>query len=201
MKREESNLIKSNFIGSWYSSNDKIFDDLIDYFEINSHLHRQGMMGGGRIDHQNKKTTDITINPIDIEKKNNLIFRDYFSILFDCYNNYKKEWPFVAEKFQCVDIPSFNLQRYLPGDHFSKLHTERSAVPNMHRIFAWMTYLNNVSEEAEGCTYFSHFGIKIKPEKGKTLIWPAEWTHAHLGETLKKEKKYIITGWMCFPFN
>ena len=81
MKREESNLIKSNFIGSWHSSNDKIFDDLIDYFEINSHLHRQGMMGGGRIDHQNKKTTDITINPIDIEKKIIL----YLEIIFQSY--------------------------------------------------------------------------------------------------------------------
>ena len=35
----------------------------------------------------------------------------------------------------------------------------------------------------------------------KTLIWPAEWTHAHSGEILKFGKKYIITGWMCFPFN
>ena len=41
--------------------------------------------------------------------------------------------------------------------------------------------------------------LKIKPETGKTLIWPAEWTHAHAGEILKFETKYIITGWMCFP--
>ena len=42
---------------------------------------------------------------------------------------------------------------------------------------------------------------KIKPEIGKTLIWPAEWTHAHKGEILKSGIKYIITGWMHFPFN
>ena len=40
--------------------------------------------------------------------------------------------------------------------------------------------------------------IKVKPEKGKTLIWPAEWTHAHTGSILKSGKKYIITGWMHF---
>ena len=39
------------------------------------------MMGGGRIDHQNKKTTDITINPIDIEKKIIL----YLEIIFQSY--------------------------------------------------------------------------------------------------------------------
>ena len=41
----------------------------------------------------------------------------------------------------------------------------------------------------------------IKPEIGKTLIWPAEWTHAHKGEVLNSGVKYIITGWMHFPFN
>ena len=35
-----------------------------------------------------------------------------------------------------------------------------------------------------------YYNLRIKPEKGKTLIWPAEWTHAHSGETLLKGKKY-----------
>ena len=69
----------------------------------------------------------------------------------------------------------------------------------MHRVFAWMTYLNDIKSD-NGNTYFPHFDLKIKPEKGKTLIWPAEWTHAHAGEILKDETKYIITGWMCFSF-
>ena len=70
----------------------------------------------------------------------------------------------------------------------------------MHRIFAWMTYLNDVQSQ-NGNTNFTHYDIKISPEKGKTLIWPAEWTHAHHGEILKTETKYIITGWMCFPLS
>ena len=40
---------------------------------------------------------------------------------------------------------------------------------------------------------------RIKPEIGKTVIWPAEWTHAHAGEIVKSGKKYIITGWMNLP--
>ena len=70
----------------------------------------------------------------------------------------------------------------------------------MHRVFAWMTYLNDIKSE-NGNTNFAHYDLKIAPEKGKTLIWPAEWTHAHSGEILKKETKYIITGWMCLPIN
>ena len=45
---------------------------------------------------------------------------------------------------------------------------------------------------------FDSFKIKVRPEKGKTLIWPAEWTHAHYGSILKSSEKFIITGWIDF---
>ena len=59
-----------------------------------------------------------------------------------------------------------------------------------------MTYLNDVEEG--GSTYFSHYDLEIQPRKGLTLIWPAEWTHAHRGNILKEGSKYIITGWISF---
>ena len=61
------------------------------------------------------------------------------------------------------------------------------------------SHLDNV--ENGGTTNFLHYGIKIKPEIGKTLIWPAEWTHAHSGEILNSGEKHIITGWMNFPYS
>jgi len=200
MIRLENEQDQVNFIGFWNISNDKLFDDLINYFEKNSHLQKQGMTGGGAINLNIKKTTDITIDPINLENNYYSIFNIYLSELFKCFNDYKEQWPFFKEIIKSVDVPSFNLQRYLPGDHFSKIHTERSSIVNMHRIFAWMTYLNDVADDAGGCTNFSHYNLKIQPKKGKTLIWPAEWTHAHSADILKKDKKYIITGWICFPF-
>ena len=202
MKRINNNSDQINFIGSWFLTNHKLSDRLIEYFEKNTHLHRQGVMGGGRnLNLEKKKTTEIAINPLDLNKPQFSIFHDYFDELFECYNDYKNQWPFLNEKLKKVDIPTFNLQRYLPGDHFSQIHTERISKANMHRIFAWMTYLNDIEDGANGYTNFSHYNLRIKPEKGKTLIWPAEWTHAHSGETLLKGKKYIITGWICFPFD
>ena len=62
-----------------------------------------------------------------------------------------------------------------------------------------MTYLNDVDNEDGGSTVFTHYDLKVQPKKGLTLIWPAEWTHAHKGELLVKSSKYIITGWMHFP--
>tara|TARA_Y100000591_G_scaffold247150_1_gene218222 strand:- start:92 stop:694 length:603 start_codon:yes stop_codon:yes gene_type:complete len=200
MKRLKEKSDSVNFVGSWKVSNDKLFENIINFFEKNNQLHSQGAIDSG-INLTEKKTTDLTIDPVDLKNKDYSVFNEYFDELFNCYDDYKKQWPFIRENIKTLDIPSFNVQRYLPGEHFSKMHAERSSTSTSHRLFAWMTYLNDLDENAGGCTNFQHFGIKVKPEKGKTLIWPAEWTHAHSGEVLNKGKKYIITGWLCFPFN
>ena len=200
MIRLNKKIDQTNFIGSWLISNNTLLDNIINFFEENSHLHNQGAIDKGIILNE-KKTTDLTINPIDLKKKEYLIINQYFEELFDCYIDYRNQWSFLKDTIKILDIPSFNIQRYLPGDHFSKIHTERSSTSTTHRVFAWMTYLNDVQDEHGVKTNFTHFGIKKKTEKGKTLIWPAEWTHAHSGEVLTEGKKYIITGWMCFPFN
>ena len=40
--------------------------------------------------------------------------------------------------------------------------------------------------------------LKIKPEEGLTVIWPANWNFVHRGCPSNKEVKYIITGWYNF---
>ena len=129
------------------------------------------------------------------------MFEKYFNHLFSCYQEYVIEWPFLMTFPDNLQIGSFNLQRYNSGQHFQKIHTERNSLSSLHRVFAWMTYLNDVDIEDGGSTLFSHFGLEIQPTKGLTLIWPAEWTHAHKGNLLKAHSKYIITGWMHFPNN
>ena len=54
---------------------------------------------------------------------------------------------------------SFNIGRYQAGQHFQDVHCERSSMGAMHRVFAFMTYLNDVDEG--GSTYFNHYDIDI----------------------------------------
>ena len=82
------------------------------------------------------------------------------------------------------------------GSTFKKCIPSGLDLGTLHRVLAWMTYLNDVDEGGE--TYFSHYGLNIKPRKGLTIIWPAEWTHAHKGNVLLGESKYMITGWLTF---
>ena len=39
-------------------------------------------------------------------------------------------------------------------------------------------------------------GLKIKPEVGKILMFPALWPWVHRGYPPKSETKYICTGWI-----
>ena len=183
-----------SFMGCWSSDNKKLFKNIIDFYNDNIELQKTGMTGEG-INIKKKSSTDITIKPLDLKKPEYSDFDNYFQILYDCFLDYVEQWPFLS-RLSDLDIGPFNIQKYIKGDHFSFVHSERMSLNNSHRVFAWMTYLNNVN--AGGETYFEHFDLSIKPETGKTLIWPAEWTHAHSAEIVDEEK-YIITGWINFP--
>ena len=198
MKRLKLDSDQINFIGIWNLENNELCKDIINFFETNIDLQKDGTTGDGKKT-ELKKTTDINIHPNNLKEEKFVHIKNYIKSLHNCYLDYQEQWPFLKDKINTVDIPTFNIQRYNPGDHFSHIHTERSSLNSLHRVFAWMTYLNNVDDG--GNTHFTHYDLKIKPEIGKTLIWPAEWTHAHCGEILNSGVKYIITGWMHFPTN
>ena len=50
--------------------------------------------------------------------------------------------------------------------------------------------------EGEGETEFLNQGVRCKPEVGKLLIWPAQWTHTHRGNPNYSTDKYVLTGWI-----
>ena len=191
----KTNNLSPHFIGSWTLEPLSICEDLINYFELNIAKQKKGSTISG-VNIKIKDSVDMRIKPKETLLPRNKVFRIYFEKLFECYKNYLDEWPFLKDLFQELEIGSFNIQKYNPGQHFKKIHTERSSIDSSHRVFAFMTYLNDVNEG--GSTYFSHYDLEIKPRKGLTLIWPAEWTHAHRGNVLREGSKYIITGWLNF---
>lgn len=196
MKRIDILSQDTNFIGCWNINDDNLCKQIICFFNNNTSLQTQGKVGAGK-DLKIKNSIDITINPKDLEKPEYQIFTKYFEQLHKCYLDYLIQWPNLEKMIKDLDIGQFNIQKYNKGGHFAGVHSERTSIKTVHRVFAWMTYLNDVNDG--GSTNFAHFNIDIKPEIGKTMIWPAEWTHAHSGKIVNSEEKYIITGWMHFP--
>ena len=90
-----------------------------------------------------------------------------------------------------------NFQRYFPNKSYKIWHMENDGGPySIFRHLAFMTYLNDVDNG--GHTEFLYQKIKIKPEKGLTIIWPAGWTHVHRGTPAPEEEKFAITGWFNY---
>ena len=196
MKRINIKSKQTHFIGCWNLENNKLCNEITNFFENNKNLQKPGVSGMGK-NLKIKKTTDIYIYPDNLKKPKFQILQKYINELHKCFLDYQNQWTFLKSMLKTVYVPGFNIQKYSPGGHYASVHSERTSLETLHRLFAWMTYLNNVDDG--GQTNFSHYGIKIKPEIGKTLIWPAEWTHAHAGEILKSGTKYIVTGWIHFP--
>jgi prolyl 4-hydroxylase len=185
-----------HFIGSWNIEQNSLCDELVSFFAAHEEKQEPGQSAGG-VNLEAKNSIDISVNPRDLDLPEYKPVKEYINCLYACYEDYLKEFPFLASTMPRTDIGSFNIQKYLPGGHFKLPHTERTSIQNSFRVLAFMTYLNDV--EDGGSTTFVHQNMEVQPERGKTLIWPAEWTHAHLGNIVNSGEKYIITGWMHFP--
>ena len=136
MKKIDINISKQpHFIGCWKLENDELCKDIINFFEKNKSKPVKGIFSGG-YNPKEKKTTEIMINPKDLENSEFNVLKTYIGELHKCFSDYQNEWSFLKSIFKNIHIGSFNIQKYSPGDHFSKLHSERTSLSSLHRLFA-----------------------------------------------------------------
>jgi hypothetical protein len=194
MKEHQVNQL-NNFIGGWYIDK-KVCDDLLIYFD--NHPHKvpglSGFEGKQGIHKEIKDSIDLPFPQPGVQPE----IDTYLSSLQEVLNKYIEKYPMcnTYSGFSISEHP--NIQSYPPGGGYKSWHAERmnSQFPYNNRHLVFMTYLNTVNDE--GGTEFYHQNFKCKPEKGLTLIWPADWTFTHRGVISKTETKYITTGWFNF---
>jgi prolyl 4-hydroxylase len=179
-----------NFIFQDYISDIKICDELIEY-------HNQSHKFDGRIGKQYSVDKEIK-NSIDCILEGDL-GNKYITALSEIAKKYIEVYPFCNYYSPWGIIERVLIQHYIPPDGgFKVWHTERHQIqtPNCYRHLVFMTYLNDVEDGGE--TEFFHQNLKIKPKKGLTLIWPADWTHTHRGLVSNTQEKYVLTGWFSY---
>lgn len=175
-------------------SNVGMCDTIIDYFYDNQHRHKRGTVEGGDVDSSHKQSIDLTITP----DNDHPIWNDYIDSIQPCLDEYVSLYPTVNNNARFYPEYNINIQRYYPNEGFFGWHFERTGREDgMKRLLVFMTYLNTVTDGGE--TEFYYQKKKIKPVKGKTVIWSADWMHTHRGVVSPTETKYIITGWYSFP--
>ena len=119
---------------------------------------------------------------------------NFLKKMFDnCYIHYRNKYSILNE-LHSHSIRNVLLQKTKPGEGYHKWHCENDHTARKDRVCAFMLYLNDVEEG--GKTEFLYQNIKIKPEEGKLLIWPAQFTHTHRGNSPISNNKYILTGWI-----
>jgi len=90
---------------------------------------------------------------------------------------------------------SLKIQKTLPTEGYHVWHLEHSSGFNTEpRAFVYSVYLNDVEEGGE--TEFLHFSKRVKPKKGRIVIWPAAFPYVHRGNPPLSGEKYILTSWM-----
>ena len=198
MKQHKINnpTMNHSFIKGWLMDDVTLCDNIINFFESNKTKQKIGESYTG-LNKEVKDSIDLSINPLELESDEFNPIKEYMSHLNDCYCDYMESFNlnvYIKE----LHIGPFNIQKYNKGGHFKSWHSERMNISSSSRLFAWMTYLNDVEDGGE--TEFYYYGVKVKPKKGLTIIWPSEWTHLHKG-SITNEIKYVITGWLHFPDN
>jgi hypothetical protein len=88
------------------------------------------------------------------------------------------------------------IQRSIVGQqynwHSDFVHPKLDGLGGGMRILTCILYLNDMEDDAGGCTEFT-CGRIVKPKKGKVLIFPSTIQYLHRGTIVKKGSKYIIT--------
>lgn len=128
--------------------------------------------------------------PLRQHKKifNELFWGNYFPI-------YEQEYSSLKDSGLHANY-SFKIQKTKIGGGYHIWHYESGNREVCQRLLTWILYLNDVHEGGE--TEFLYQHMRVKPEQGTLVIWPAAFTHTHRGNPPLSNEKYIVTGWTEF---
>lgn len=101
----------------------------------------------------------------------------------------------IGECYPELYYTSLKIQKTLPTEGYHVWHIEHGkGYENEARALVFSIYLNDVEDAGE--TEFLHFGKRVKPKKGRIVIFPAGFPYLHRGNTPISNEKYILTSWM-----
>ena len=180
------------------SISSRVCENLIYKFEHNIDVKEGTTIGGYKPNI--KKTTDLTFGPYQ-----NTHLLELFNLLNSKLSYYINEYKNITN-FQLPTnfmTQCHMIMKYLKNDGHYKFHNDfilhgtskgdANEKSESSRILTYLFYLNTIDEGGE--TEFID-GTKIKPEKGKLLIFPATWPYIHKGNMPLSSNKYIVTGWL-----
>ncbi len=164
----------------------KIINLFLD--EPNKH---EGCTSGG-LNKEVKNTSDFHLQNNPTEEWSEIDSKLY-DVLNQCLTQYRNKYA-AFQVFNNIDDTGFQVQQYLKNDGFYVYHHDFLLNKDKYRILTFLFYLNDVEEGGE--TEFFYGKIRVKPEAGKCILFPASWTFPHKALMPISDDKFIITGWL-----
>lgn len=169
----------------------ELCDDMIQRFEAQTDEQYQGRIGQtASQDNSIKKTTDLVVSGKDHWKD---VDNNLFRSMGIAIKEFREAYPYFKGPFKDM---GYGIQRYNPGEYYH-WHIDGGSHDFSQRQLVALWYLNDVPGPG-GETEFLFQDVKIKPEKGKLVLFPPFWTHEHRAVTLNEGVKYIATTWIVF---
>ena len=135
-------------------------------------------------------SADKTISSVYHRSLPYALCNDYYQNLQKCFLAYTQKYHI---QYMNLRSYSFKIHKVRPGQGYHVWHYEAAQHEVQDRVLAFMTYIKCPEEGGE--TEFLHQSKRIKPILGRSLIWPAHFTHFHRGLPPLQGEKYYITGW------
>jgi hypothetical protein len=105
----------------------------------------------------------------------------------------------LVKKYTADDIITdhVKIQKTIPAQGYHVWHVEHGqSRENSKRVLVYSIYLNTVEEGGE--TEFLYQSQRVKPVKGRIVIWPSGFPYVHRGNPPLSGEKYIVTSWIRY---
>lgn len=198
-KNKEKELNVNNFIGVFDNFiPEPECDDIIKMYNDHQVLRRTYT----RLFSENRGPTTKKDEALDVNEFNQdkLILNNVVKTLIVNFDMALKEYIRQTDIDQCHErflYTSMKIQKTLPTEGYHLWHTEWGGgmgMEGLQRALVFSIYLNDVEEGGE--TEFLYFSKRVKPKKGRIVIWPAAFPYLHRGNPPLSGEKYILTSWL-----
>lgn len=170
--------------------------DVIRRFEASPHRFEGVCIGPDnemQVNRDHKVTTELTISSDPAwEDIDEILKRNYVEYI----NRYAEEFPDISTIGGRLSSEEFRIKKYDVGGYFN-WHIDCTG-PEFHRVLAIQFYFNDVREGGE--TEFQFQTVKVKPVRGRVVLFPTLWTYRHRGASVISNPKYVCTNYVqCDP--
>ena len=193
---ENFNIIDLIYINKTSISRE-LCNDMINLFEHEDRLY-PGVTSSG-LNKDIKDTTDfmITNGGTRWNKINKLLSKELNNNVIEYVKKYNNMVEPNYQIFNTNSLSSKTMQLQKYEKNVGKYLYHHDGICNFTerkiRKLTFIWYLNDVEEGGE-TEFWSCY--RIKPEAGKLVLFPADWTFPHTGKVPISNDKYIITGWL-----